>query len=83
MSIAVAALLAIGTAVMTTATVAFARGGGGGHFAGRGHFAGGRFDGGFRGRFGGFYGFGAWPYYGYGYGYGGCYVRASAYYACY
>ena len=55
--IIVAASLALGTAIVTTATGAFARGGGGfgGHFGGGGlggHFGGGGFGGRFGGRFG-------------------------------
>jgi uncharacterized membrane protein len=71
--LAVVASLALGIAVMGTATAALAHGGGGGHFGGSGHFVGGgHFGRGFRGRFGG--GFGGYygPYYGY--GYGSCYV---------
>ena len=65
--IVVAASLALGTAMMATATLAFARGGSRGHFGGSGHFGGG-FDGGhfagrhfgrgFGGDFGRLYGFG-------------------------
>jgi hypothetical protein len=55
MMIAVAAALALGTATMATGTMAFGRGGGGGHFGGGGHlgggFEGGHFGGG--GRFAG------------------------------
>ena len=81
--IVVAASLALGTAMMTIATLAFARGGGG-HFAAR-HF--GR---GFGGDFGRPYGFGGDGLYyddgsGYGDGYSGCYVPTPDGYAwaCY
>jgi len=72
LTVAVAAALALGTVVMAAGTTAFARGGA--------HFASGRFGGGFRGSFGGVYGFGrGWPYYGY--GYGSCYVLTPYGYA--
>jgi hypothetical protein len=91
--------LALGTAMMATATLAFARGGGGRHFGdfGAGHigggFGGGRFAGrhfgrGFGDGFGRPHGFGGDGFYygdGYGYGYGGCYVPTPDGYAwaCY
>ena len=80
--IVVVASLALGTAMMATAPIAFGRGGGGGHFAAR-HF--GR---GFGGDFGRLYGFGGDGLYdgeGYGYGYSGCYVPTPDGYAwaCY
>jgi hypothetical protein len=93
----VAASLALGMAMMASATLAFARGGSGGHFGGSGHFGGG-FDGGhfagrhfgrgFGGDFGHLYGFGGDGFnygVGDGYGYGGCYVPAPDGYAwaCY
>ena len=67
--IVVAASLALGTAMMATATLAFARGGGGGYFSGGGHFGG---------------GFGGEGFY-YGDGYNGCYVLTPYGYswACY
>jgi hypothetical protein len=75
--IVVAASLALGTATMATATLAFARGGSGGHFGGSGHFSGsgaGHFGGGFGGE--GFH---------YGDGHNGCYVLTPYGYswACY
>ena len=82
--IVVAGSLAIGTAMMATAAIAFARGDGGGHFAAR-HF--GR---GFGGDFGRPHGFGGdgLDYddgSGYGDGYSGCYVPTPDGYAwaCY
>ena len=91
--IVVAASLALGTAMMATATIAFARGGGGGHFGGGGHlgggFGGGRIAGrhfgrGFGDGFGRLYGFGGDGFY-YGDGYNGCYVPTPDGYAwaCY
>jgi len=93
--IVVSASLALGTAMMATATLAFARGGGGGHSGGfgAGHigggFGGGRFAGrhfgrGFDDGFGRLHGFGGHGFY-YGYGYGGCYVPTPDGYAwaCY
>jgi hypothetical protein len=97
--IVVAASLALGTAMMATATLAFARGGSRGHFGGSGrfgggfdggHFAGRHFGRGFGGDFGRLYGFGGdglydGEGYGYGYGYSGCYVPTPDGYAwaCY
>jgi hypothetical protein len=95
--IVVAASLALGTAMMASATLAFARGGGGGHFGGfrAGHigggFGGGRVAGrhfgrGFGDEFGRRYRFGGDGfYYGDGYGYSGCYVPTPDGYAwaCY
>ena len=91
--IVVAASLALGTAMMATATLAFARGGGGAHFGGSGHFgdgfdgghyAGRHFGRGFGGGFGRLYGFGGDGRY-YGDGYSGCYVPTPDGYAwaCY
>lgn len=93
--IVVAASLALGTAMMATATLAFARGGGGGHFGGfgaghigggfgGGRFAGRHFGGGFGDGFGRLYGFGGDGFY-YGDGYSGCYVPTPDGYAwaCY
>jgi hypothetical protein len=95
--IVVAASLALGTAMMATATLAFARGGSGGHFGGSGrfgggfdggHFAGRHFGRGFGGDFGRLYGFGGDGLNDgedYGYGYSGCYVPTPDGYAwaCY
>jgi hypothetical protein len=87
--IVVAASLALGTAMMATAAIAFARGGGGGHFGG-GHFAARHFGRGFGGVFGRPHGFGGdgLDYddgSGYGDGYSGCYVPTPDGYAwaCY
>ena len=82
--IVVVASLALGTAMMATAAIAFGRGGGGGHFAAR-HF--GRGFGGVFGRPHGFGGDGL-DYddgSGYGDGYSGCYVPTPDGYAwaCY
>jgi hypothetical protein len=95
--IVVAASLALGTAMMATATLAFARGGSGGHFGGSGrfgggfdggHFAGRHFGRGFGGDFGRLYEFGGDGLNDgedYGYGYSGCYVPTPDGYAwaCY
>jgi hypothetical protein len=83
----VAASLALGTAMMATATLAFARGGSGGHFGGGfggGRFAGRHFGRGFGNGFGRLYGFGGDGLY-YGDGYSGCYVPTPDGYAgaCY
>ena len=90
--IVVATSLALGTAMTATATIAFARGDGAGHFGGfgAGHFGCGSFGGGrFSGRsfgrdFGRRYGFGGDGFY-YGGGYSGCYVLTPYGYAwaCY
>ena len=87
--IVVAASLALGTAMMATATLAFARSGGGGHFGG-GHFAARHFGRGFGGDYGRPYGFGSDGLYyddgsGYGNGYSSCYVPTPDGYAwaCY
>src|SRR3984893_9490098 len=93
--IVVAASLALGTAMMASATLAFARGGDGGHFGGfgAGHigggFGGGRAAGrhfgiGFGDDFGRRHGFGGDVFY-YGDGYSGCYVPTPDGYAwaCY
>src|ERR1700722_6361384 len=83
--IVVAGSLAIGTAMMASAAIAFARSGGGGHFGG-GHFAARHFGRGFGGDFGRPYGFaGDGLYYddgsGYGDGYSSCYVPTPDGYA--
>jgi hypothetical protein len=87
--IVVAGSLALGTAMMATAAIAFARGGDGGHFGG-GHFVARHFSRGFGGDFGRPHGFGddGLGYdngSGYGDGYSGCYVPTSDGYAwaCY
>jgi hypothetical protein len=87
--IVVAGSLALGTAMMATAAIAFARGGDGGHFGG-GHFVARHFGGGFGGDFLRPQGFGddGLGYdngSGYGDGYSGCYVPTPDGYAwaCY
>jgi hypothetical protein len=87
--IVVAASLALGTAMMATGAIAFARGGGGGHFGG-GHLAARHLGKGFGGGFGRPHGFGGdgLDYddgSGYGDGYSGCYVPTPDGYAwaCY
>ena len=87
--IVVVTSLALGTAMMATATNAFARGGGGGggHFGGGfggGRFAGRHFGRGFGDGFGRLYGLGGDGLY-YGDGYSGCYVPTPDGYAwaCY